>query len=557
MKQKVVFFVLILLSAVTLRFFRLGNDGHPLLWDEAANGYNAYSLLSTARDEYGTFLPPVLKSFGDYKPALTAYLTIPSVAIFGLTEFAVRLPSAVFGVLIVVMIFLTTNELFPGYNISVGKVKLSDGFFAALVASFNPWLVHFSRGGWEANVCLGLTLAGIWSFLRSRRQPLFLLLSATAFGLTFLTYQGAKLFTPLIILVLITLYGRKIFAVKPRILFISGATLVALAAPIFLNLLTTGSRLGILNVFSYLSPDQLAIASREERIGGSSTPLDLFHGAWLAQMRRILEGYFNHFSGRFLFYEGDWNDGRLGSPYVGQFYWPDLFFITVGLVTIIRRKEQRELCLLALWLGISPLPAAFSRDVIHALRSYNLAAPLIILAGIGVQTAVSFLVKLPRSVGISLAGLLLIAYSWDVAYYLDSYYVQAPIISARDWLYGYKEAVTAIKEINPANLPVYLTQKMGQPYIFVLFYDKVDPRLYQTQAYLKENPGGDVGEVDRFANFHFRDLYWPADRGLRSSFFIGTQDELPTKDIDPRQAAIVKDIVRPDGSVALRIVKTF
>ena len=67
-------------------------------WDEVALGYDAYSIMHTGRDEFGTFLPVALRSFEDYKPALYAYLSIPTVAVFGLTVFAVRLPSVVMGV---------------------------------------------------------------------------------------------------------------------------------------------------------------------------------------------------------------------------------------------------------------------------------------------------------------------------------------------------------------------------------------------------------------------------------------------------------------------------
>jgi len=86
--------VLILFIAALLRLGNLGGNPPGLTPDEAALGYNAYSILKTGRDEYGQILPVVFKSFGDYKPELYVYLTVPSVAIFGLTEFAVRFPSA-------------------------------------------------------------------------------------------------------------------------------------------------------------------------------------------------------------------------------------------------------------------------------------------------------------------------------------------------------------------------------------------------------------------------------------------------------------------------------
>ena len=69
--------LIIVALAVILRFWNLGNNPPSLTWDEAAWGYNAYSLGIDGRDEFGRFLPlDYLESFGDFKPALYAYLDI-------------------------------------------------------------------------------------------------------------------------------------------------------------------------------------------------------------------------------------------------------------------------------------------------------------------------------------------------------------------------------------------------------------------------------------------------------------------------------------------------
>src|SRR5256885_940381 len=77
----------LLLRVVWLSSFPAGFNA-----DEAAIGYNAYSLLQTGKDDYGTPFPLAFKSFGDFKPGLYFYFVWPFVAIFGLNELAVRLP---------------------------------------------------------------------------------------------------------------------------------------------------------------------------------------------------------------------------------------------------------------------------------------------------------------------------------------------------------------------------------------------------------------------------------------------------------------------------------
>ncbi|MBI2599051.1 glycosyltransferase family 39 protein [Candidatus Curtissbacteria bacterium] len=110
--RKYLLLAIILLAAI-LRFYKLGSTPPSLYWDEASLGYNAYSILKTGRDEHGKFLPTTnFAAFGDYKPPGYIYTTVPSIAIFGLTEFAIRFPSALFGTLTVLLTYLLAKKLF-------------------------------------------------------------------------------------------------------------------------------------------------------------------------------------------------------------------------------------------------------------------------------------------------------------------------------------------------------------------------------------------------------------------------------------------------------------
>ena len=112
MKQRILF-IIILLLAFLLRFYQLGTNPPSLTWDEAAWGYNAYTLGIDRKDEFGKFLPyEFLESFGDFKPPLYAYLAIIPVKLFGLTEFATRVPSAFFGFLTVFITYFLDQNFF-------------------------------------------------------------------------------------------------------------------------------------------------------------------------------------------------------------------------------------------------------------------------------------------------------------------------------------------------------------------------------------------------------------------------------------------------------------
>ena len=73
-KLKVLFLLIIILS-IFLRFYKIGS--YPALnADEAALGYNAYSLLKTGMDEHGNRFPIHFQSFNDFKPGFYFYLVL-------------------------------------------------------------------------------------------------------------------------------------------------------------------------------------------------------------------------------------------------------------------------------------------------------------------------------------------------------------------------------------------------------------------------------------------------------------------------------------------------
>lgn len=94
------------------RLYQLPNWPSGLTPDEAAQAYSAYSILKTGRDEWGVRLPLNLRSFGDYKPPLQTYLMIPSIATFGLNEFALRLPNAILSSLSIIGVFFVSYRTF-------------------------------------------------------------------------------------------------------------------------------------------------------------------------------------------------------------------------------------------------------------------------------------------------------------------------------------------------------------------------------------------------------------------------------------------------------------
>ncbi len=538
---------LILLLAAVLRFYHLGSNPPSLHWDETAIGYNAYSILKTGRDEYGQLMPLIFKSFGDYKPGLYIYLTVPSVALFGLNELAVRLPSALAGVLTVWLLYQLVVFLFKNKRLAL---------WVALTLAFSPWHLQFSRGAWEANLALFLTLGGIYCFIRAQKQAVkWLYLAALSFGGAVLAYQGGKMIVPLLILGLLIAFGKKVKSLPKKHLLTAAGLLFLISLPILTALVTGGGgRLKVMSVFSYPRPETEVNQILEED-NGNQFLFSLFHSEPLALARGVLGRYFNHFSGKFLFFEGDWSSARHSLPYMGALYYLDFVFLLAGLVYLIKLKFPGK-NFIWYWLLISPLPAAFSRDAIQSVRSLNMVLPLMIIVGCGLFQVFEWLKKQRRI--ILAAGFLVLAmgYLWCFVYYLDQYYLHYPLDSSQYWQYGYKQVINKVYPLKDDYQRIVFTQKDGQPYIYWLFYTQYSPSDYQKQAKLTENQWGDVGQVEKLDNIEFRKIYWPSDRSLGQSLFIGTEEELPLKDINPDQAIILEEVKFLNGQLAFRVVGT-
>lgn len=553
-------FLIILVVAIAslLRFYKLDSYPPALKWDEAALGYNAYSILKTGRDEFGNFLPVIFKSFGDYKPGLYVYADIPFVLIFGLTELATRLPGAIAGILSVLLVYLNVKEIF-GKKVAV---------WPATVLAFSPWHINFSRGAWETNLTVFLLLCGLYLFLKILPQskektvycPRLSFMSGLFFGLTFITYQGAKVFTPMFLILLVLLLVPKFDKNTRKNLLTGAVSLLIFAIPMLLSIFTAaGGRAKVTNVFSYPRlPNEINLILEQDKTNPESLIFSLFHSETYSFIRGIAERYFNTFSGRYLFFEGDWQNPRLGVPYMGQLYYLDLIFLLLGVYFLIRNKNIRVSLFILLWLFVSPIPAAITRDSVSSVRSLNTVIPLSVIIGLGLCYFLDKMTRQNKLVKLAVLTILIAGYSWNFSSYLDLYYTHAPIHYSNTAQHGYKEVINYVSSIDNKYDKIYFTYTYGQPYIYWLFYTKYPPNKYQQENHYVENKWGDAGTVEHLDNIDFGNVYWPKFRECRNCLYIDDEMGLPENDLkNTPWARVVKRINFLDGSLAFKIVETF
>lgn len=545
-KQKTILAVLIL--AASLRLWNLTGNPPGLTWDEAALGYNAYSILQTARDEYGNLLPLQLKSFGDYKPALYAYSLIPSIVILGLNEWSVRIPSAIFGVLTVLILYLLVWELFKDWRLAI---------LSSLMLAISPWHLQFSRAGFEANMALMLNILGAYLFILGSKRSRWFVFSALVFGLSLFTYQASRMFVPLIVMSLTVLFKEKINFKQKQVI---GAVLVIgfFVILLFWNLFfqEQNNRLEAMNFFAYRRSEGLIqTIYKEDGLSVNSLKFQILHGEWWSYTKGIAERYLIYFSPKTLFIEGDYNH-RSSVPDLGITYYFSLILIPLGIFYLLKfggRSSQ----IIFLWLLLAPLPAVFSRDLISILRALNMVIPVSFLEASGLFFILNYFRNFNRLVATFFMVALIAVMSTNIVIYFDRYYIHMTKEYSEDWLYGYANLFKYFNQrVNLSSYKnVVITDTYGQPYIYYLFYSKYPPADFQKQAVL-DQPTVDVGTVRKIDNIEFRHIEWPLDRGKAGELFVGTPMEIPEQDVVPfSEFNIKREIDFLDNKLAFRVVE--
>lgn len=520
--------ILILIVASFLRLYNLDIYPQGLNADEAAIGYNAYSLLKTGRDEYGVRFPLVFKSFGDYKPGLYFYFVMPFVAVFGLNEWAVRLPSALLAIAIVYVIYLLGKKIF---NVNIGLI-------AAALLTISPWHLQFSRGGWESNSATFFITLGVYLLIIGMEKQKFIFWSQLSFLISMYLYQSPRLIVPVFLSLLFLKFKEPILKFKKQ-LFRTAVILLILSIPLILQF-TSGAASARFSGLSFLADPGPASRVNELRgryiSPGSLIPI-LFHNKITAYGPVFLGHLLDHFSSQFLFIRGDGLIRNL-PPDVGQFFIFESIFLLVGLVALIRFRNKYS-SIIFTWILVSPLAGALTFQTPNSLRSLVMVVPLTLVIAFGIWHAYQMLANRGKIV---LVAVLVAVSFFEFTRYIESYYVRYPKRYPIAWEYGFKEMVVKLNKYESSYKKVVITDRFDQPYILVLFFKKYDPLKYQPQAYLSERDKFNFGTVRGFDKYKFTSIDPNEFYKEPNVLYIGTRKEIP------ESAKIIDEVVFPDGN---------
>jgi len=522
-KRYIVILLFIVALALGLRLNKVANNPPALSWDEVSIGYNAYSILKIGKDEHGRVFPlDTFISYGDYKPPLAIYVTVPFVAIFGLNELSVRLPSVLFGTATVALLYFAVIELLQ--KAKRDKKILSDsmigvvGLLTSLSVAISPWHINLSRAGFEANIGLFFIVLGVYLALLARRRPSIWLWAWLPLIACVYTFNSTRYFAPFMGLGLLIYCWKSIAKAKKYVIPGMIIALVALL-PIVPHLLSKNAQLRFVevNIFS----DSSIVKTSNDRIAfdNNSFLSKILHNRRIGYARSFLIHYFDNVTPDFLFIKGDGNP-KFSTQEVGQLYLIDLPFLLIGIYYMFTYFTGEAL-LISYWLLAAIIPAAVARETPHALRILNSLPPWHMFIAFGLVMFLYIIVKRQKTL---VTILICCVYLLSIGYYLHDYYVHYPITYSNEWQYGYKQALEYVNQYGSSYNKIYLTEEIGRAYMYTLFYTKYNPAKYLSEKKSYFDAAG-FYHVDGFNKYLFP-ITMPTNFS-KGSLYIFPSDQVP------------------------------
>ncbi len=525
-KQKILFWVIILVITYFTRLYRLTEYPPHLTIDEVSIGYNAFSILKTGKDEWGIPFPISFRSVGDYKAPVLVYLTVPFVWLLGLNEWSVRLPVAIFSAFNIFLLwYLTRRHIFNQ------KYSLLS-YLTALLFSLSPWLIVFSRSGFEAVLALTFLLANLlflFEFRKSGRLLHFFFMFVFAY-LSAITYHSTKIVVPLLnIFFILADYRYFLHCLtgwyrKDKVsLLITGVLFFGVTFFFVQNFIIGpgASRAGM----TFLSKDYDYTNGLLPKFSyhplASFTSIIGLAGLWF---KRFME----YFSANFYLGNG-LGLSTPGWPGQGVILAIEYPFLLIGFWLLLSSKkffnasitESFVTRILLVWFLLSFLPASITNNSQHSLRTLNVVPVISILIALGLTQCLGAVRT--NTMKHLLLVLVIAGYLFGIVRFMDFYTLHYPVELSETRSFGWKQVAIFAGEHHGEYDRVYVDPQFGTqgpytygvPFLYFLFYSQYDPNIYNS------DPRRKLGGSD-FDNYLFTPINWPdIDHGQDNLYIAG------------------------------------
>lgn len=541
-KTTLALLTVVFLIGLFLRTFLLNRFPVSLTIDEVAQSYNSFSILKTGKDEWGESFPLTFRSIGDYKSPLLIYSQIPAIAVFGLTEFGTRVTVALIGALTIILVYFLSLEMTQNKTISL---------LTAASLAISPWHISSSRVSHEAILGLFLVILATYFFLKSiESKPKLLIFSAILFALSMYSYHVEKIFTPIFVIGLFFIFKKNLWLKKESaVAALAGFVLVV---PLILVTLTPQGRTRA--NMTFLTQDVEINSSLHKRGENLSLADQIFDNNFIQTFNFWSKRYLDYFDLDFLFVDG-MEFTIPNSPDIGLLNLFELPFFLIGIYMVIIRKKifSRDIrALVIFWLILGPLAASLANNAQHPPRSLTMIPIPQLFVAAGIWTFFKKIKLLQKRK--VLIGVLSIVVIFSTLYFMNLYFINFQLNFSEGLMDGWKEAAKFGLDNSDNYKEVVVDPRfgtvagdiVGAPYLYFLFYGKIDPGEYQQDVRRKE-----AHDSSNFGKFTFRSINWihqeGTDKFKKNILFIGSPWVLPVG-----EAQILKRFYIYNGKEILR-----
>ncbi len=462
----------VVILAGVLRFYGLDSVPPGINQDEAIHAYEAWCIRETGHDHHDKPWPIFFRCFGDYHAGHYIYALLPFQAVFGISVWSTRLPSALFGTLNVWFLYLLVRRLY-GHRA---------GIAAAVLLTVSPWHIHLSRLAFEAALCGPfLTLALLLVVDATRRRP-------DNEGSTVGLSSIARLAVAGLIVGTV-LYMYHAFRVVIPILMFGGAIMFRSDLRAFTRQ-PHGRTAFVVFLVSFhvaLLPFIWASVSAPDETWARATMLvgQDDQTTLATTISRFAQAYFAHFHPSFLFQDGDPSPIQ-SVPGYGQLHHYCLILLPIGLWRVIRRRRTERFGLFVLlWIVISPIPAAVTPLVSgHSIRAIGALPAYQILAALGLDFLLASALARSKTAYRGALTLTTAVIALNTAFFLHLFLGAYPRDTAIQFQQEWRDAVAYAQEVeSDYDAIVFTTTRTNQVPILYLFWGQVPPKDYFSQPH--------------------------------------------------------------------------
>lgn len=412
--------------------WQLGSLPRGLYLDESSTGYNAWLIAHTGRDEHGEFFPTFFKAFGEYKSPVLTYTAAALIFFFGVSEFTIRLASALLFSLFLIGLYLLARLLFPKNSLV--------SIYWLVAAGFLPWFFTISRVVIDTIAQPTITIfALIFLFLAyhhpsTRHHAIYGWIAGFVAGMSIYTYATARLLTLLFLCGWALIYIRR-STLKTAITYVAGAA-TAYIPYIWFALSHPGALTTRFKTITYIYDPNLTFTEK----------IVLF-----------IKKYTSYFNFDFLLLNAP-NPGLFTTYLSGQISVAVAVLWIAGLLWLVQSKkifQSKFIALISLDLITSPAAAALSGTIDeppHGSRSILLGMYIVIISAYGLMCVIHMQDKRQKSITLGTLAILLL---WQNAYATWHYFTIYPPVSITEFQsYDFKKALERAHERHPQKIQV-------------------------------------------------------------------------------------------------------